>query len=75
MDSQSSPDSSRPPIGPPKPAGTDPPIGLPPNLLRSLRPAKRLPGSRGSESGVSPSVNGRSSNNRCHSYRDVGTGQ
>lgn len=66
---QWSPAPSRPPIGPPRPAGTDPPIGPPPNPPRSLRPPRRPPGSRGSESGVSPSaVNGRSSNNRCHSY-------
>lgn len=73
---QCSPAPSRPPMGPPRPAGTDPPIGPPPNPPRSLRPPKRPPGSRGSESGLSLSVvNGRSSNNRCHSYRDVGTGQ
>ena len=66
---QWSPAPSRPPIGPPRPAGTDPPIGPPPNPPRSLRPPSRPPGSRGSESGVSLSVvNGRSSNNRCHSY-------
>ncbi len=73
---QCSPAPSRPPMGPPRPAGTDPPIGPPPNPPRSLRPPKRPPGSRGSESGVSPSVvNGRSSNNKCHSYKDVGIGQ
>lgn len=69
---QWSPAPSRPPIGPPRPAGTDPPIGPPPKPPRSLRPPKRPPGSRGSESGVSPSVNGRSSNNRCHSFRERG---
>lgn len=72
---QWSPAPNRPPIGPPRPAGTDPPIGPPPKPPRSLRPPRRPPGSRGSESGVSPSVvNGRSSNNRCHSYRDDGMG-
>lgn len=69
---QWSPAPSRPPIGPPRPAGTEPPIGPPPNPPRALRPPRRPPGSRRSESGVSPSaVNGRSSN-RCHSYRMVG---
>lgn len=69
---QCSPAPSRPPIGPPRPAGTEPPIGPPPKPPRSLRPPRRPPGSRGSESDVSLSaVNGRSSNNKCHSYRDV----
>lgn len=68
---QCSPAPSKPSIGPPKPAGTEPPIG--PNPPRSLRPPKRPPGSRGSESGMS--VNGRSSNNRCHSYKGGGIGE
>lgn len=72
---QCSPAPSRPPMGPPKPAGTDPPIGPPPNPPRSLKPPKRPPGSRGSVSGLSLSVvNGRSSNSRCHSYRQDGMG-
>lgn len=71
---QCSPAPRRPPICPPRPAGTEPPIGPPPKLPRSLRPPRRPPGSRGSDSDVSLSVvNGRSSNNKCHSYRDVGT--
>lgn len=67
---QCSPAPSRPPIGPPKPAGTDPPIGPPPKPPKSPRLPKRPPGSRGSDSSDCSVVNGRSSNNRCHSYRD-----
>lgn len=62
----------RPPICPPRPAGTDPPIGPPPSPPKSPKLPKRLPGSRGSESGVSLSVvNGLSNNRRCHSCRDA----
>lgn len=72
---QCSPAPSKPPIGPPRPAGTEPPIGPPPNpprSLRPLRPLRRPLESRGSESEVSLSVvNGRSSNNKCHSYSEV----
>lgn len=65
---QCSPAPSRPPIDPPRPAGTDPPIGPPPNPPRSLKLPRRPPGSLGSESGLSMSlVNGRSTNKRCHS--------
>lgn len=64
---QCSPDPSRPPILPPKPAGTEPPMGPPPSPPRSLTPPKRP---RDSESGKSPSVNGRSINKRCQSWQD-----
>lgn len=69
---QESLDPSRPPMDPPRPVGTDPPIDPPPSPPRSPKPIRRPPGSRCSESGLSLSVvNGRSSNKRCHSYKDV----
>lgn len=61
---QCSPGPSRPPMLPPSPAGTEPPMGPPPSPPRSLIPPNRP---RASESGVSPSVKGRSINKRCHS--------
>lgn len=74
---QCSTELNRPPMEPPIPAGTEPPIGPPlrPPTLPKAR--SRLTGCRGSESGVLPSVNGRSSSRRCHSCgqeRSVGVG-
>lgn len=74
---QCSVEPSRPPMEPPIPAGTEPPIGpppKPPRPPRSPNPPSRPPGSRGSESGVLPSVNGRSSSRRCHSCGRGGGG-